>query len=116
MTTFHKTISTKSSRHNRDAKTEDSNTTRCKISIAPDAGDRFGQQGMDQASKLATIAAFELAAAFVRAIPPGCTWCMPHVEAGESWAGGASAFVTFEHDGVEVVIAAIQKVVAQASK
>ena len=116
MTTTNKTLTIKNYRHNREVDSEESNTTRVKIAITPAAGERFGAQGMEQASKQAAIAAFELAASFLRQIPPGCSYCVPEVRSGETWAGGASAFVTFDHDGVPVAISAVQTAVERARK
>ena len=116
MPTFTKTLTCRSTRHNRDVRIEDSSATRVKITIAPAAGEKFGPQGMDEAAKRSAIGAFELATAFLRAIPPGCSYCLPEVSSGDVWAGGASTTVTFEHDGVEVAIVAIGKSVEHARK
>ena len=114
MPTFNKTLTINSTSDNRDVRIEDSSATRVKITIAPEAGEKFGPQGMDEAAKLSAIGAFELATAFLRAIPPGCSYCLPEVSSGDVWAGGASTTVTFEHDGIEVAIVAIEKATQNA--
>ena len=116
MTTTNKTLTIKNYRHNREVDSEESNTTRVKIAVAPAAGEKLNAKGMELAAKHAAIAAFELAASFLRQIPPGCSYCLPEVHSGETWAGGASAFVTFDHDGVPVAISAVETAVEQARK
>jgi len=116
MAKFIKSLTVTSSRHNREARIADSNTTRVKITFAPKAGEKFSPSGMDEAAKRATVAAFELAAAFMRAIPSRSPYCLPSVDSGDTWAGGASASVTFEHDGVPAVLAAIETAIEQARK
>lgn len=111
-----KTLTLKSYRHNREERLEDSNSTVVTIAIAPPRGERFSRTGLEQAARAAEIAAFELATAYLRALPAGCHACLPSVAGGDTWAERATAIVTIEHDGNATAIATLKQVVAQASK
>ena len=108
------TITTKSYRHSRETPIADSNCTRVKVSVTPGMGRRFSRQGMDQAARRAAVVAFELGAAYLRALPEGTSYCLPAVGGGDTCSECASTFVTIEHDGDAAVIATLQQITQQA--
>jgi len=110
------TLTMKSTRRNRETTIEDSYSTRVKIAITPPAGQTYSPREMDMAAKQAAIAAYELATAYLRALPVGCSYCMPDVQGGEAWTESAVAFVNIEHDGDQTAIATLLRVVEQARK
>jgi hypothetical protein len=95
---------------------EDAGATRVKLTVAPIVGYRFGSSEMGAAERESCARALSLAAAYLRALPTGCPWCLPHVGHSDTWAGGSTCFVRIEHDGNPTAIATLQQVVAQASK